>query len=253
MLNINVTRLLSELTWYHNGAVIVPDQDERIILSNDNKTLTVNNFTSADAGVYRAQFNRISVEPYNQSCNDKLIPLLRNYPIFAPAIYCIGVNSCTYNDSMSLLRVSVQRLKFMNMSDAGGLSLETVGIAGTISREEFEHISLRWYVNRVSLSRSVEYEWRQYPTIGQRLTITDPDSEVPYGFTGRYEIALTVNLNEYLGDPHSTCQALYNSHLLVPYRRYSNIYHTSTYSLPLSWGFIDVIYNGKHLPMPFRA
>ena len=108
MLNINVTRLLSELTWYHNGAVIVPDQDERIILSNDNKTLTVNNFTSADAGVYRAQFSQISVEPYNQSCNDKLIPLLRNYPIFAPAIYCIGVNSCTYNDSMSLLRVSVQ-------------------------------------------------------------------------------------------------------------------------------------------------
>ena len=101
----------------------------------------------------------------------------------------------------------------MNISDAGGLSLETVGIASTISREEFEHLSLRWYVNGGIQGRFVEYEWRQYPTIGQRLMLTDPDSEVPYEFTGRYEMALTVNLNEYLGDPDSTCQALYNSHL----------------------------------------
>ena len=36
--NFAALSLLSELTWYHNGSIILPDQDGRITFSNDNKT-----------------------------------------------------------------------------------------------------------------------------------------------------------------------------------------------------------------------
>ena len=232
-LNItNITQLLSELTWYHNGSVIPPGgRDERITFSTDNRTLMIANFSSADAGVYKAQFNQISVQPYNQSCNDKLIPLLRSHPVLAPAVFCVNVNSCSALQFDQ--RVSLRRLGF-NLS--AGLSLVANGIAN--SREELEHLSLMWYRNGggVSWSDFLDVVRRRYPTISQEFEIAD--SKVNYTDTGRYEVAMTVNLNEYLGDPESSCPALYNSQILLPFL---NTY-TSIYTLPLSWGFIDVTY-----------
>ena len=233
---VNVTRLLSELTWYHNETVILPDRDERIMFSADNKTLTIANFSSADAGVYKAQFNRIAVQPFNQSCNDKLIPLLRSKPILAPAVYCVNMNSCSALQVDQ--RVSVWQLNFdLN----NGLSLVAEGIAS--SREEFEHLSLTWYRNGGRFgSDFLDVVRRRYPTISQEFEIAN--SEVAYVDTGWYEVVLTVNLNEYLGNPESTCQALYDSQFLAPY---VNTY-TSIYTLPLSWGSTDVIYyQSKHL------
>ena len=234
---INVTRLLSELTWYHDETVVLPGRDERITFSTDNKTLTIANFSSADAGVYKAQFNKIAAQPYNQSCNDKLIPLLRSNPILAPAVYCVNMNSCSALQVDQ--RVSVRQLNF-DLSN--GLSLVAEGVAN--SREEFEQLSLTWYRNggpgRIG-GDFLDVIRRHYPTISQEFEIAD--SDVAYGETGRYEVALTVNLNDYLGDPELTCQTLYNSQFLVPYE---NTY-TSIYTLPLSWGFIDVnYYKSKH-------
>ena len=232
---INVTRLLSELTWYHNETAILPGRDERITFSTDNKTLTIANFSSADAGVYKAQFNKISVQPYNQSCNDKLIPLLRSYPILAPAVYCVNVNPCTSENStaLQLQRVNVRQLNF-NLSD--GLMLVADGIA--INNEELEHLSFNWYRNGRSIYTPYDNSvvQRQYPTISQELEITD--SEVAYEETGRYEVALTITMN----DPESTCRAHYGQ-FLAPYRsyRYGKV-------VPLSWGYIDInYYKSKHL------
>ena len=232
---INVTRLLAELTWYHNGTAIIPGQDERITFNTDNKTLTIANFSSTDAGVYKAQFNKISVQPYNQNCNDKLIPLLRSYPILAPAVYCVNVNPCTSEDStaLQLQRVSVHQLNF-NLSN--GLVLVADGIAN--STEELEHLSFEWYRNGKYIY-TPDYGsivQRQYPTVSQELEITD--SEVVYEETGRYEVALTIIVN----DPESTCQAHYGQ-FLAPYRsyRYGKV-------VPLFWGYIDInYYKSKHL------
>ena len=216
------------MTWYHNGSVILPSRDERITFSNNNKTLLINNFSSADAGVYKAQFNRIDVQPYNQNCNDKLVSLLRSYPTLAPAVYHVNVNSST-NDDLQVRRVNVQQLNF-DLSD--GLSLLADGISS--SCEEFEHLSLRWYRNGGYFRSLYSVVKRQYPTISQELEIVD--SEVVYKNTGRYEVALVINLVQYLGESESICRASYSQlQVLAPYAIYKE--------LPLSWGFIDVNYH----------
>ena len=153
----NVTRLLSELTWYHNGTVMLPDpdqEDQRITFSDDKRTLTIFNFSSTDAGVYKVQFNKIDVQPYNQTCNNELISLLRGYPILAPAVYCINVNPCTSEDSVTqqVQRINVSRLNF-NLSD--GLMLVANGMAN--NAEEFERLSLKWYRNGIKKHSSELY------------------------------------------------------------------------------------------------
>ena len=246
----NVTRLLSELTWYHNGTIILSDpnpDNRRITFSDDKKTLIISNFSSTDAGVYKVQFNKIDVQPYNQTCNDEVISLLRGYPILAPAVYCINVNPCTSEDSTTrqVQRVNVRRLNF-NLRD--GLTLVAGGIAN--NAEEFEHLSLKWYINgRYIYFPNYDYQLtlrqRQYPTVSQELQVINndyynSDSEVGFEETGRYEVALTI----YIYDPDSKCQVYYGQ-LLAPYRAR---YRDYDYEVPLSWGYIDVSYHkSKHL------
>ena len=230
--------MLSELTWYHNGTLILPDpdnNDQRIIFSNDKKTLTISNFSSTDAGLYKVQFNKIDVQPYNQTCNDELISLLRGHPILTPAVYCVNINPCIAEDNKTQ-RVNVSRLNF-NLSD--GLTLVANGIAN--NAEEFEHLSLKWYRNgRYIYFPNFNYRltiWqRQYPTVSQELKVTTNylKSEVVYEETGRYEVALTI----YIYDPDSKCQAYYGR-LLAPY---GARYRDYDYEVPLSWGYIDVSY-----------
>ena len=248
----NVTRLLSELTWYHNGTIMLSDpdpDDQRITFSDDKKTLTISNFSSTDAGVYKVQFNKIDVQPYNQTCNDELISLLRGYPILAPAVYCINVKSCIAEDNKTqqVQRVDVSRLNF-NLSD--GLTLVADGIAN--NAEEFEHLSLKWYRNgRYIYFRNFNYQFsiqqRQYPTVSQELKVTTNylKSEIIYEETGRYEVALTI----YIYDPDSKCQAYYGQ-ILAPY---GARYRHYDYEVPLSWGYIDVsYYKSKHYNVPTR-
>jgi hypothetical protein len=215
------------------------EDNQRITISADKKTLTITNFSSADAGVYKVQFNKIDTQPYNQTCSDELISLLRGYPILAPAVYCVNVNSCTSEDprTMQIQRVNVRRLNF-NLGD--GLVLVADGMAN--SAEEFEHLSLRWYRNGRYISVTSSYfkliiRQRQYPTVSQELR-----SEVAYEKTGRYEVALTVN-------PDSNCRAHFGQ-LLAPYCK-SCRYGYSTeeiYEVPVSWGYVDVsYYKSKHL------
>ena len=234
----DITRLLSELTWYHNGTVMLPisDENERITFRDDKKTLTISNFSSTDAGVYKVQFNKIDVQPYNQTCNDEVISLLRGYPILAPAVFCVNVNPCTSEDptTLQIQRVSVRRLNF-NLRD--GLTLVADGLAK--STEELQYLSLEWYRNgKIIYFSNYFYQQtplqQQYPIISQELQATS--SEVDYEYTGRYEVALTIK--PYVYDPGSNCLAYYGQ-ILAPYPsryRYKP-------KVPLSWGYIDVSYH----------
>ena len=69
-------------------------------------------------------------------------------------------------------------------------------------------------------------------------------SEVAYEETGRYEVALTIIVN----DPESTCQAHYGQ-FLAPYITYRSRYTPNkNYEVPLSWGYTDVsYYKSKYL------
>ncbi len=241
----NITAFLSELTWYHNGTVMLPGSGEdnpRITFSADKKTLTIANFSSADAGVYKVQFNTIDVQPYNQTCNDELISILRGYPILAPAVYCVNVNPCTSEDptTLQVQRVDVRRLNF-NSKLSDGLTLVADGIAS--SAEEFEHLSLKWYKNGRYISHThynLVIPLRQYPTVSQELQLIK--SEVAYEETGRYEVALTINSD-------SNCPAHFGQ-LLAPYCRTCRYGYSTkeNYEVPLSWGYIDVsYYRSKHL------
>ena len=214
-------KLLSELTWYHNGSVILPDRDGRVTFSDDNKTLTIATFTPADAGLYKAQFNRLSVQPYNQSCNENFTQLLRNYPVFAPAIYCINVNSCP-DDAVALQfqRVSIRR---QNILSGESLFAEVTGS----DHEEFEQfLYLQWY-------RSGDY------ITSRNSGVEINSSIITYEATERYEALLSFDLRRYrYSNAYEHCQAFYRSQLIAPY----------TYAgLPISWGFTDVIYyRSKH-------
>jgi hypothetical protein len=219
-----------------------PSEDKRIAFSADKKTLIIANISSADAGVYKVQFNRIDVHPYNQTCNDELISLLRGYPILAPVVYCVNVYPCTSEDptTLQVQRVNVHRLNF-NLSD--GLVLLADGIA--YSAEELEHLSFRLYRNgRYVHIPQYYYDsiiQRHYPMISQKLQVTR--SEVVYEETGRYEVALiTIHDHEY------NCQAYYDQ-LLTPYCRTCSRYSAEKkYDVPLSWAYIDVsYYKSKHL------
>lgn len=193
------------------------------LLSVMTTKLTIATFTPADAGVYKAQFNRISVQPYNQSCNEKFVQLLRNYPVLAPAVYCVSVNSCRDDAVTVALQFEGVTIRRQNVLGGELLFAEETGSG----HEEFElYLNFQWYRNGDSISRVSE------------VLI---NSSISYEATGRYEAALIFNFIQYLyglGDAYvHSCQALYRSQLLAPY----------IYGLPLSWGFTDIVYyRSKH-------
>ena len=118
------------------------------------------------------------------------------------------------------------------------------GIANT--PEELGYLFLKWYRNGYIYTPDYNLiVQRQYPKVRQEVVISD--SEVAYEDTGKYEVALTITMN----DPESICQAYYGN-FLAPYYRSRSRYSYSTnksYEVPLSWGYIDVsYYKGKYLP-----
>ena len=88
--NVNVKDFLRELAWYHNGVRIMPS--DRLLLSQDNKTVTVLNITEDDIGVYKAVFEGLYVYPHNQYCEQLFVNLLRHYPLLAPVVFQVNVS-----------------------------------------------------------------------------------------------------------------------------------------------------------------
>ena len=100
-IEINVTKYLLGLTWYHNGSVVVPN--DRILLSADNKSLSIATFSSADNGVYQVQYNQLFIYPHNEQCQNDLLSLFRHHPIFRPVIFCVNMkNGCPGSDDVQL-------------------------------------------------------------------------------------------------------------------------------------------------------
>ena len=86
--DIEVRHYLRELAWYHNGERIVPT--EHLLISQENKTLTILNTTDEDSGTYEAMFEGLLVYPHNQYCEQVHVNLLRYYPILAPVVFKVN-------------------------------------------------------------------------------------------------------------------------------------------------------------------
>ena len=92
--DIEVRHYLRELAWYHNGERLVPT--EHMLISENNKTLTILNTTKEDRGVYEAMFEGLLVYPHNRYCEKLHVNLLRYHPILSPVVFQVGTKGNAY-------------------------------------------------------------------------------------------------------------------------------------------------------------
>ena len=96
-----ITDYLHELNWYHNDQQIVNTYNKYSI-TNDNKTLIITNITKEDVGEYSVKFDGLRLYHYNRDCEQKVLQLLRHYPVLSPAAFYVSVNgelwllNCSY-------------------------------------------------------------------------------------------------------------------------------------------------------------
>ena len=67
--------------------------NERIVLVDSNKTLTISNTTDDDSGVYEVKFTGLFIHPYSRNCEQDILALLRHYPIAIPVHFYVYKNT----------------------------------------------------------------------------------------------------------------------------------------------------------------
>ena len=199
----DVVKSLLELTWYHNDTLLIPGQDQRFSLSNNNKTLMVTNFTSIYAGVYKAQFNQLFVHPYKEECKNELLSLLRRHHVLKPAIFCVNIKDCSESEeAQNRVTVSIQNSDTQGMLPRN-LSFKAVGIVS--NSRILKHASFVWYRSGSQISPSVSSRQKHY----NNLSFSEEFSLVntSYEHTGRYEVRLQLGASYF---QESGCQSYYN-------------------------------------------
>ena len=234
MLSINVIRLLVELTWYHNGSIIVPSHDQRVTISNSNKTLTVTNFTFGDSGVYTVQFNQLLVYPHNQVCTDDFISFVRKDPLLKPVVFCVNLDEsdCNSMEMQSRLsrEISVKATEISIHGTINSVTLEAKSVTNSI--EEARHASFYWYRRGHRISSDLTTLQKRYQSLNQNMQL----SNITYEMAGRYDVVLVLDLYTYFRD--LGCPQYYN--------RFVSSYWAVPRYLPFAKGYADVdYYRGK--------
>ena len=85
-----ITDYLRELNWYHNDQQIV-NIFNKYSITNDNKTLIITNITKEDVGNYSVKFGGLRLYQYNRDCEQKVLQLLRHYPVLSPTVFYVSV------------------------------------------------------------------------------------------------------------------------------------------------------------------
>ena len=227
--NHNVVDLLLGLTWYHNGSKIISGDDPNLIQSNGNKTLTISAFSSNYYGIYKAQFDQLFVYPFNEACKDEVLSLTRHYPVLKPAVFCVNMDDdCSNSNTETQVRkISIQFVDSVLQGTLDNITL--VADATVLSRKELQHSSIYWYRNggRIYGTSSLQ---KHYNTLS--LSQRFQQFNIAYGYSGRYEVQLRINMNTYLRAGDATCLPYYN--------RFVSRYLGST--VTLAKGFIDIDY-----------
>ena len=85
-----VTEYLRELNWYYNGNKI--SNSSKHLINNGNKTLVINNITDEDTGEYSVRFDGLRLYHYNKKCEDKIVQILRGFPVLRPLNFIVSFN-----------------------------------------------------------------------------------------------------------------------------------------------------------------
>ena len=228
-LKINILSSFLNLTWYHNESIILPTQDPRYTLSNKNKTLTITNFTSTDAGVYKAQFNQLFVHPFNDYCKEEILSLLRHLPVLKPAVFCVNMGRACSEENMGIhmRTISVEIIHPALQVTLHNIKLRAFG--RVFSSKELQHSFIQWYRNGHAVSTSYLSTLQKHDnnfSLSQELEIIDAAFED----SGRYEVLLSIDMSTYLRDP--VCKPYYD--------RFVSLYLTGYTTL--ARGYTDIGY-----------
>ena len=244
-LSINIVPFLLKLTWYHNESIIVPSVEPRYTLSNKNKTLTITNFMSTDAGVYKAQFNGLFVHPFNEDCEENVLSLLRHLPVLKPAVFCVNMGRRCSEENMGI-EVRTVSVEFVDPKLEGTLnSIKLRAVGRVLNRKELHHSFIQWYRNGYAVSTSYLSTMQKHDnnfSLSQELEIPNAAFED----SGRYEALMQISMSNFLHDP--TCQPYYS--------RFVSSYLTST--IALARGYVDIsyykgtlyVYNNEYVAIP---
>ena len=231
--NHEVFNQLLGLMWYHNGSKIVDGYDPSLIISNDNKTLTITNFTSSDAGMYKAQFDHLLISPFDEICENTVLSLLRSSPVLKPAVFCVNMDDSDCINTTAENQVRKVSIWSMYSAIQGTLILEAESTV--LCSKELHYSSLFWYRNGVSISHTPHLSVLQKNydnlSLSQRF---QQFNIISYEHSGRYEVQLRINLYSYL---RSTCEP-YLSNFVFKY-----VYFLHLFSLTVARGYIDIDYH----------
>ena len=207
--NRDVVKSLLKLTWYHNDALLMPGQDQRFSVSDDNKTLLVTNFTSTYAGVYKAQFNQLFIHPYSEECKNELLSLMRSHHLLKPAIFCVNIKDCSESEeAQNRVTISVQNSNTQGMLPQN-LSFKAVGIVS--NGRILKHASFVWYRNGYQISPSISSRQRHYYNLSNSEEFSLVNTS--YEHTGRYEVRLQLDASSYFQE--SGCQSYYDKFIAL--------------------------------------
>ena len=87
VINTVILNYLRELNWYHNGNKI--SNSSKYSITNDNKTLVINNITDKDFGEYSVRFDGLRLYHYDKDCEQKILQVLRSYPVLRPLVFSL--------------------------------------------------------------------------------------------------------------------------------------------------------------------
>ena len=232
---MNTVKGLLGLAWYHNGVIIAPNCDTRFTFSNNNKTLTISNFTSTDAGTYKAQFDQLFVHPFDEDCRDEVLSLMRHLPILKPAVFCVNVD-----DNCSDVNLEAQEreisVKVTNSDLQGTLSRINLEAKGQLlTSKELEYSYIAWYRSGSRITSS-SYSLSTLQRQCSNLSLSQGLQQInaTYEHSGQYEVLLRIRMSSYL--QAGNCRPYYN--------RFVSYYISS--QVTLARRFVDVgFHKGK--------
>ena len=227
-LDHDIVKSLLELTWYHNNSPIDPRHDMRVSLSNENKTLTIANFTSDYSGVYMVQYNQLFVHPYNEDCKNEFFAIMRNHPLLKPVLFCVNIEEGDCFDSkvaQNRISISIQNLSSQE-NFPQNLSLRATGIVS--NRKLLKHSSISWYRNgaQIQASQFALDKYYNNLSVSQELQLLN----ISYEGTGRYRVLLLLNLQTYFYESgyrsyYDRLVSLYLPNPTAIATEYANIYY----------------------------
>lgn len=84
---------LRNLQWYFDGTPIQNTLIASYSVSTDGLSLTINNLNELYSGEYYLQYDGLHLYQYKSTCEQHTLEMLREYPLFAPAVIKLQVGS----------------------------------------------------------------------------------------------------------------------------------------------------------------